>query len=111
MVTAHVAVPEQAPLQPMKVEPDIGMAARVIAVPAAIVCEQLAPQLIPAGLLVTVPEPVPSFVIDRVRGFGLVLNAAVTDVAAFTVTAQVPVPVQAPLQPAKDEPGSGWRSA
>ncbi len=32
---------------------------------------------------------------------------AVTEVAALTVTAQVPVPEQAPLQPAKVEPAAG----
>ena len=106
-VTAHVPVPEQGPLQPMKVEPETGVAVRVSDDPAVIVSEQVAPQLMPAGALVTVPEPVPSFVIDRVRGFGLVLNAAMTEVAAFTVTAQVPVPEQAPLQPAKEEPVVG----
>ncbi len=32
---------------------------------------------------------------------------AVTEVAALTVTVQVPVPEQAPLQPAKVEPAAG----
>ncbi len=32
---------------------------------------------------------------------------AVTEVAAVTVTAQVAVPEQAPLQPAKEEPAAG----
>jgi hypothetical protein len=67
-VTAHVPVPEQAPLQPAKDEPAAGVAVRVMAVPGVTDCEQAVPQLMPAGLLVTVPEPVPLFVIDSVSG-------------------------------------------
>jgi len=47
-VTAHVPVPEQGPLQPMKVEPETGVAVRVIYDPAVIVSEQVAPQTMPA---------------------------------------------------------------
>jgi hypothetical protein len=104
-VTAQVPVPEQAPLQPANDEPAAGAAVRVLAVPGVTDCEQVAPQLMPAGLLVTVPEPVPPFVTDSVTGTRL--NVAVTEAAALTVTAQVPVPEQAPPQPAKDEPAAG----
>jgi hypothetical protein len=104
-VTAHVPVPEQAPLQPAKEEPAAGEAVSVIAVPGVTDCEQVAPQLMPAGLLVTVPEPAPALVTDRVTGSRL--NVAVTEVAALTVTTQVPVPEQAPLQPAKEDPAAG----
>jgi hypothetical protein len=105
IVIAHVPVPEQAPLHPAKVEPAAGLAVSVVAVPGVTDWEQVAPQLMPAGLLVTVPEPVPFFVTDSVTG--VAVNVAVTDVAALTVTAQVPVPEQAPLQPAKVEPEAG----
>ena len=67
-VTAQVPVPEQAPLQPAKDEPAAGVAVRAMAVPGVTDCEQAVPQLMPAGLLVTVPEPVPLFVIDSVSG-------------------------------------------
>jgi hypothetical protein len=77
----------------------------VTAVPGPKDCEQVAPQLMPAGLLVTVPEPVPLLVTDSVTG--VAVNVAVTEVAALMVTAQVPVPEQAPLQPAKVEPAAG----
>ena len=40
-------------------------------------------------------------------GLPLRLNVAVTDFDAFMVTEQVPVPVQAPLQPANMEPEAG----
>ena len=63
IVTVHVPVPEQpAPLQPVKVEPAAGVAVSVTTVPSLNDAEQVAPQLIPAGELVTVPEPVPAFV-------------------------------------------------
>jgi len=106
-VTTHALVPVHAPVQPMKVEPEVGLAVSVIVAPIAMDCEQVAPQLMPAGALVIVPEPVPSFVTDSVMRLGVVVNVALTEVAAFTVTAQVPVPEQAPLQPAKAEPAVG----
>jgi len=59
-VTEQVLVPEQpAPLQPAKVELSAGCAVRVICVPLAKLPEQAAPQLMPAGVLVTLPVPVP----------------------------------------------------
>src|SRR6058998_1634162 len=58
MVTVQVPVPVQPPpLQPVKVEPAAGAAVRVTIVPIENVAEQVAPQEIPAGLLVTVPLP------------------------------------------------------
>ena len=59
----------------------------------------------PAGLLVTRPTPVPA--LDTVNANVGRLNVAVTDFAASTVTTQLPVPVQAPLQPAKTEGAVG----
>ena len=65
-------------------------------------------QLIPAGLEVTVPLPVPVGITVKTGVVAAsVPNVAVTPVAAFTVTVQVPVPLHAPLQPAKDEPEAG----
>jgi hypothetical protein len=52
---------------------------------------------------VTVPDPVPDFV--TVKLYTDVANVAVTDVAAFIVTVQVPVPEQPPPdQPEKVDP-------
>src|SRR5204862_7070659 len=60
-VTTHVPVPEHPPpRQPVKVEPAAGVAVSVTAVPLEKLAEQVAPQLIPAGELVTVPLPVPA---------------------------------------------------
>ena len=54
------------PLQLAKTELALGEAVRVTLVPELYGSEQSAPQLIPAGLEVTVPEPVPDLVTERV---------------------------------------------
>ena len=59
--------------------------------------------MIPEGLLVTVPDPVPDFV--TVKVYTDMAKVAVTDVAAFIVTVQVPVPEHPPPdQPEKVDP-------
>ena len=58
-VTAHVPVPLHAPDQPENMEPELGVAVSVTAVPLANVPPHVVPQLIPEGLLVTFPFPVP----------------------------------------------------
>jgi hypothetical protein len=52
------------PLQPEKMEPPAGIALRATTVPLVYDSEQSPPQLIPAGLLVTVPLPVPVLVTE-----------------------------------------------
>jgi hypothetical protein len=101
--TVHAPVPEQGPLQLAKTEPAAGAAVRVTTVTGVTDCEQVAPQLMLPGLLVTVPVPVPFFVTVKVTG--VAVKVAVTEAAAFT--AHVPVPEHAPLQPAKVEPAAG----
>ena len=66
MVTLQAPVPLQAPLQPAKTEPEAGVAVRFTTVPLVKLAEQVAPQEIPAGELVTVPVPVPVSVTVRV---------------------------------------------
>jgi len=58
IVTAHIAVPLQAPLQPVNVKPAAGVSVSVTGVFWVKEAEQVDGQLIPAGLLLTVPEPV-----------------------------------------------------
>ena len=60
-----VAVPEQSPDQPAKDDPALEAAVRVTEVPEEQDSEQSLPQLIPAGLLVTVPVPDPAFATVR----------------------------------------------
>jgi hypothetical protein len=109
IVTEQVPVPEQAPDQPAKVALALGVAVRVSTVPVVKPAEQVAPQVMPAGLDVTVPLPEPLLVTDSVGLGGAVptLKVAVTDFTASMVTLQVPAPEQAPDQPAKVEPKSG----
>ena len=59
-VTEHVAAPLHAPLHPVKVYPVCGAAVRVTVVPLVKFAEQVEPQLIPEGELVTVPVPEPA---------------------------------------------------
>ena len=99
------ALPLQAPLQPMNVDPGAATAVSVTLVPFANVVSQMAPQSMLAGLLVTEPLPVPALVTVSWRCSGV--KVAVTEVAAVIGTVQAAVPVQAPLQPAKLEPAAG----
>jgi hypothetical protein len=50
----------ESPLHPVKIEPGDGTELRETTVPDEYACEQSLPQLIPAGLLVMLPLPVPS---------------------------------------------------
>jgi hypothetical protein len=59
-VRLQVLVPLHPPDQPANVEPALGVAVRVTAVPLAKLVLHVAPQLIPAGLLVMVPPPEPA---------------------------------------------------
>src|SRR5207245_71498 len=106
-VTVQEPVPEQPPpVQPVKVEPAAGAAVRVTAVPLGKFAAQVAPQLMPTGLLVPVPAPAPAGVAVRAKSGGVKVVA--TGVAAGTVTVQGPVPAQPPpLQPVKEEPAAG----
>ena len=57
---------EQSPAQPEKIEPESGTAVRVKDVLKGYGSEQSKPQLMPDGLLVTVPLPVPDLVRETV---------------------------------------------
>ena len=97
-VTVQVPVPEHAPLQLANVEPPAGVAVRVSAVPVVTDCEQVAPQLMPAGV-VTVPEPDPFLVTESVQVAGAeVVPEPVTaremvslPATKFTLPAKVPL--------------------
>ena len=66
------------PLQALKIDPVAAAAVRLTFSPVEKGALQVGPQLIPAGLLVTVPLPAPALVMVRVLG-GFKLNVAVQD--------------------------------
>ena len=97
IVTVHVPVPVQAPLQPAKTRLPTTRAVSVTTVPLLKALLQVVPQLMPAGLLVTVPlelsEPFLLTVSVNVDVAVLTVNGNPFDVAApgFTaVTWKVP---------------------
>lgn len=102
----QVPVPEHPPpLQPANVEPDEGLALSVTFVPGAYLLEHVPGHEIPAGLLLTLPEPDPP---TATVSEGSKSNVAVTLESALIVTVHFPVPEQpAPLQPENVEPAPG----
>lgn len=102
--TVQVPVPVQAPpLHPVNTLPDAAAGVSVTLVPDTKFVEQVAPQLMPDGVLVTVPLPVPVFVTDSE-------NCGAGENVAPTVTAEVPmvklqdpVPEHGPLHPANTD--------
>jgi hypothetical protein len=108
MVKMQGPVPVQTPLQPLKMDPAVGLAVSVtvslvlmalLFVHVPEVTPEVEVQLMPPVPL-TVPAPVPVPVTVTV----VALKAALTACAAVMVTEQVPVPLQAPPQPAKADP-------
>ena len=65
IVTVQVPVPLHAPPQPAKLEPEVAEAVSVTLVPCVKLAVQVVPQLIPAGLELTVPAPLPFLVTLR----------------------------------------------
>jgi hypothetical protein len=90
----------------VKSEPLTAVAVSVTGVPLSkgvVWVAHVGPQLMPGGVLVTVPLPLPALV--RVRETGEGIKVAVTVVLAVRVTVQGPVPEHPPsFQPAKNEP-------
>jgi hypothetical protein len=84
IVNVQVPVPSQGPApHPVKVDPSEAVAVNTTVVPLAKLNEHVAPQLIPAGLLVTVPAPFPVSVIVSIT---LPLASIVVGSVAFAVT-------------------------
>jgi hypothetical protein len=103
----EVLVPTQSPLQPTKVEPVQGATVNVTAVPLAKFAKHSVPQAIPAGLLVTVPYPLPPIVTLRGRVSVGGRKVELTVLGWVIVRVHVFVPPQSPPQPPKVEPGAG----
>lgn len=91
------------PVHPVKPDRRLGLAVSVTTALLANEAEHVDPQLMPAGLEVTVPPPRPLLVTDNVKNCRL--NVAVTDFAALIVTVHVaPDTELQPLQLPKTEP-------
>jgi len=89
IVTTHEPVPEHpAPDQLAKVDPLAEIASNVTAAPGAKAKAHVPPQLIPLGVLMTVPVPVPAFVTVNVWLRGTVtVNEANADTLLGSVKA------------------------
>ncbi len=97
-VTVQVPVPLHAPDHPVKALPTAAVADSTTEVPDRNDDVHVAPQLMPAGLDVTVPEPLPLF--DTVSVYGTCWNVAVTVRAAVIETRHVDaVPEHEPDHP------------
>src|SRR5215831_7415717 len=76
-VSVHVPVPAQPPpLHPANVEPLAAEADRVTRTPLGYVSVQSVPQLIPVGVLLTVPFPVPVTLTARVSPVAVLPQAS-----------------------------------
>jgi hypothetical protein len=99
------SVQSASPDHPPKLAPARGVAVSATTCPEANDALQVTPQLMPAGLLVTVPLPVPIFVRVRVLGTERV-NVAVQLRVADIVTLPS-VQSASPVQPANVDPATG----
>jgi hypothetical protein len=107
-VTVQAPVPSQGALQPVKVEPVAGAAVNVTEVPPGKFAEQVGLQLIPAGVLITVPVPDPASVTVSAKLVVPPPKLAVTVFAAVIVKVHVPVPSHvASVQPVNVDPAAG----
>ncbi len=91
-------VPVQAPPHPANDELLAAVAVRVTGVLTSKIALQVVPQLMPAGLLLMLPWPVP--LIDT-ESAGDGLKFAVTEAVCVNVTVHVEVPLQMPDHPPK----------
>jgi hypothetical protein len=96
----------QSPVHPANTDPGDDTAVSVTRVPSVNSALHVLLQLIPLGLLVTVPDPLPAFVTVRVRD-GISVNVAVTDLLSSINTVHVPVPVHGAPQPVNMDPATG----
>ena len=106
-VSMQAPVPTHEPLQPTNVDVPAAAAVKASVEPWSTVSVQVPGQLMPAGVEVTAPVPLPARL--TVTAYRAVLNVAVTVVSAPSVTThEVAVPLQPPpAQPANVAPTSG----
>ena len=97
-------LPLQTPVHPVKDEFWPAVSVSVTWVPLAKLVLQVGAQLIPPGLLATVPVPAPASVTVSTTAFWMALKLAVTCWLALSVRLQVGLlPLHPPVHPANDE--------
>lgn len=97
IVTTQLPVPVQAPLQPAKVLPLLGVSLKVTLAPFVKFAVQMLGHVMPAGELDTVPPPLPASVTDSAK-LDVELNVAVTVRPAGSVTGILKEQVKAVVQ-------------
>jgi hypothetical protein len=113
IVTVHVLVPEQEPPQPAKVDPDAGVEVSVTAVPVSKLAEHSTLQSMPAGLLVTVPLPLPASATESVKVVGAPAGVNLKTVPApvvppFAEVVPYRLPAESRIKPASGNAPSDW---
>jgi len=110
IVTVHAPVPEQAPLQPANVDPASGVAVSETEVPVLKLAVQVPGQVMPVGLLVTVPVPAPAVITVSGTLPGEVRsNVAMMLAPVVRSTVQVaPEALVQPVQPVNVDPAAGF---
>jgi len=105
IVSAHVKLlPLHPPVHPTKDEFAPAVSVSVTLVPIAKLALHVGAQLTPEGLLEIVPMPVPARLKVSTPSFWIALKFAVTCWLALSINVQVgPLPLHAPVHPAKDE--------
>jgi hypothetical protein len=96
-----IDVPEQPPDHPVNRDDEPAFAVSVTVLSRSNSAEQVVPQAIPAGELLTVPDPEPPLATDSCS---CGTKVAVTAASAVIGTEHAPDPVHAPDQCAKREP-------
>src|SRR5581483_4025458 len=99
-VTWHAPVPLHAPDHPEKTAFAAAVATRLTCAPLSKTALHVVWQSIPAGVLVTVPKPVPEIATESDAS---ATKLAVTELFCFRSITQFPMPAHEPLHPAKRE--------
>jgi hypothetical protein len=106
--TEHWPVPVQAPVQPVKDQPGVGVAVSVTVLSVGNVAEQVGLHVMPAGWLVTVPLPLSVTASGNCVGRDRTKVAFTSYVLPGTTGSIVHVSSPQRFQPSNAEPGSAF---
>lgn len=102
-IVTTVSVQSESPLNPTKAEPELAAPVSCTESPLWYTSLQSSPQLMPGGLLVTVPLPAPVLLTNNVYVTIVVVNVARQLLSLFIVN-RPSVQPGSPVQPVKVEP-------